>query len=102
MNLQKIIVLVALLVAVVAAFTAVPYGVLILAVLGVAIGFNVVAEEHVRVLVSALVLRVLVDTFATVPEVGQYLTAVIGNVATVAAGAALMIVFRNIVKRAMP
>jgi len=53
------------------------------------------------VLVSALVLRLLVDTFATVPEAGQYITAIIGNVATLAAGAALMIVFRNVVKRAL-
>ena len=102
MILQKIVVLVALLLAVVAAFTAVPYAALILAALGLAVGFDIVAEEHVRVLVSALVLRALVDTFATVPEAGQYLTAIIGNVATIAAGAALMIVFRNIAKRVKP
>ena len=101
MSLQRIVMLGALLLAVVAAFTAVPYAALILAVVGLVVGFKVVADEHVRVLVSALVLRYLVDTFATVPEAGQYITAIIGNVATLAAGAALMIVFRNIVKRAM-
>jgi|SRR5689334_10688151 len=101
MKLQKIIMLGALLLAVVAAFTAVPYAALILAVVGLVVGFKVVADEHVRVLVSALVLRLLVDTFATVPEAGQYITAIIGNVATLAAGAALMIVFRNVVKRAL-
>jgi hypothetical protein len=104
MNAQKIVVLVALVVALVAAFApTIPYAALILAVLGAIIGFSIVPEEHVRVLVSALVLRYLVDTFGTIPApVGEYVTSIIGNVATVAAGAALMVVFRNIAKRAMP
>jgi hypothetical protein len=103
MNVQKIVVLIALVVALVAAFTtAIPYTALILAVLGAIVGFSIVPEEHVRVLVSALVLRYLVDTFGTIPTAGEYVTAIIGNVATVAAGAALMIVFRNIYNRAKP
>lgn len=103
MNAQKIVVLVALVVALVAAFTtAIPYDDLILAVLGAIVGFSIVPEEHVRVLVSALVLRYLADTFGTIPTAGEYVTAIIGNVATVAAGAALMIVFRNIYNRVKP
>ena len=103
MNAQKIVALVALVVALVAAFTtAIPYDDLILAVLGAIVGFSIVPEEHVRVLVSALVLRYLADTFGTIPTAGEYVTAIIGNVATVAAGAALMLVFRNIHNRAKP
>jgi hypothetical protein len=103
MNAQKIVMLVALVVALVAAFTdAIPYVALILAVLGLIIGFSIVPEEHVRVLVSALVLQAAAHTFDTIPSAGGYVTAIIDNVAIVAAGAALMIVFRNIVKRVMP
>lgn len=103
MNIQKIIMLVALVIALVAAFTtAIPYDDLILAVLGAIIGFSVVPEEHVRVIVSALALRYLAETFGTIPTAGEYVTAIIGNVATVAAGAALMIVFRNIYNRVKP
>ena len=105
MNIQKIIMLVALVIALVAAFAPNPeswYAALILAVLGAIVGFAIVPEEHVRVLVSALVLRYLADTFGTIPSAGEYVTDIIGNVATVAAGAALMIVARNIFNRVKP
>ena len=102
-NIQKIIMLVALVIALVAAFTtAIPYDDLILAVLGAIVGFWIVPDEHVRVLVSALVLRFLADTFGTIPSAGEYVTAIVLNVATVAAGAALMIVARNIFNRVKP
>lgn len=102
MNIQKILILVALVVALVAAFVAIPYAALILAALGLIIGFNIVADEHVRVLVSALALKYLADTFGTLPAAGDEVTSIIGNVAAVVAGAALMIVFRNIYARVKP
>jgi len=102
MSVQKIVGLVGILLAVVAAFVMIPYVALILAVLGLVAGFSMVAEEHVRVIVSALALNVLAATFATLPEAGLYVTAIIGNVGTLAAGAALMIIFRNIYARFKP
>jgi hypothetical protein len=53
------------------------------------------------VLVSALVLAALAATFGEIPEAGLYVTAIITNVASIAAGAALIIVFRNIYARAI-
>jgi len=102
MNAQKIVGLVAIVLALVAAFIEVPYAALILAVLGLVAGFWIVGEEHVRVIVSALALQALAATFGTIPEVGGYVTAIIGNVGSVVAGAALMIVFRNIYARLKP
>jgi hypothetical protein len=102
MSFQKIILLVALLLAVVAAFTTIPYAAPILAVLGLIAGFWIVPEEHVRVIVSALALKYLGDTFGAIPQVGGYVTSIIGNIALLAAGAALMIIFRNIYARAKP
>ena len=102
MGVQKIVGLVAVALAVVAAFVAIPYAGPILAILGLVMGFSMVAEEHVRVLVSALVLTALAGTFGGIPQAGPYVTAIISNVAAIAAGAALMIVFRNIYARIKP
>ena len=102
MSVQKIAFLVALLLAVVAAFATIPYAALILAVLGLIGGLTVVAEEHVRVIVSALALKYFADIFGAIPQVGGYVTSIIGNVALIAAGAALMIIFRNIYGRVKP
>ena len=102
MSLQKIVFLVALLLALVAAFTAIPQAALILAVLGLIGGFWVVPDQHVRVIVSALALKYLADTFGSVPQAGMYVTSIIGNIGLIAAGAALMIIFRNIYGRVKP
>ena len=102
MSFNKIVLWVSLALAIVGAFAAVPYEVLALAVLGLVIGFSIPGEEHVRVIVSALALRVLAETFATIPAAGMYVTAIIGNIAAIAAGAALMIIFRNIYARVKP
>ena len=102
MSVQKIAFLVALLLAIVAAFATIPYAALILAVLGLIGGLTVMAEEHVRVIVSALALKYFAETFGAIPQVGGYVTSIIGNVALIAAGAALMIIFRNIYGRVKP
>jgi len=102
MSLQKILLLVALLLALVAAFTTIPYAAPTLAVLGLIFGLWIVPEEHVRVIVSALALKYFGDIFGAIPQVGGYVTSIIGNVALVAAGAALVIVFRNIYARVKP
>ncbi len=102
MSLQKIILLVALLIALVAAFVMIPYAGLILAILGLIGGFWIVPDQHVRVIVSALALRYLADTFGAIPQVGLNITAIIGNIGLIAAGAALMIIFRNTYARVKP
>src|SRR5215470_3812690 len=102
MNLQKIVGLVAVLLAIVAAFAAVPYAALILAVLGLVMGFFIPADAHVRIYAGALVLKFLNGTFDTIPQAGSYVTAIIGNIGLIAAGAAIMIVFRNLYERLKP
>lgn len=102
MNLNKIIGLVAIALALVAAFVTVPYVAPILGVIGLAVGFGIVRDDHVRVLVSALVLTYLADTFDGIPAAGSYITMILGNFADVAAGAAIMIVLRNVYTRFKP
>jgi hypothetical protein len=98
-NTRKIVGLVTLAVAVIAAFVAFPYAALVLALLGIPIGLGVPADAHVRVLVSALVLNLLGHAFDTIPAIGPYVGAIILNMGVALAGAALTIVFKNIYAR---
>ena len=99
MTVHKIVYALGLLLAIVAAFMNVPYAATLLAVLGAIAAFSIIADHHVRVIVSALVLRAAAASFDGIPAVGPHLTTIIGNLATVAAGAAVMIVLRNMYNR---
>jgi hypothetical protein len=99
MNVRKIVGLVAVAVAVIAAFVAFPYATLVLALLGIPIGLATPGDAHVRVLVSALVLNLLGHAFDTIPAIGPYVGAIIANIGIAIAGAALAIVFKNIYAR---
>jgi len=101
-NPFKVIGWVAIAICLVGAFVEIPYVGLILVLLGLAAGFAMAAEDHVRVLVSALVLTGLSGVLMNIPEIGQYLTSIFSAAGTFAAGAALMIVSRNIWKRYKP
>ena len=101
MNIQKIVGWIAVALALIGAFVVIPYTAAILLVAGLVFGFGI-KDEQVRVLVSALVLTALAHAFDAIPEVGSYLTAIYANVGVFAAGAALMIVSRNVVNRLMP
>ena len=101
MTVHKIVYALGLLLAIVAAFMNVPYAATLLGVLGAIAAFAIIADHHVRVIVSALVLHAAAATFDGIPAVGPHLTSIIGNFGTLAAGAALMIVLRNMYNRLM-
>jgi hypothetical protein len=101
-NVYKISGWIGIAIAIIAAFANVPYAALIIAVAGVVVGWSVAGEHHVRVIVSALALRALASTFDTLPAAGSYVTAILGNLATLAAGAALLIILRNMYERMKP
>jgi hypothetical protein len=100
-NMQKIVGIVAVVVAVAGAFIGIPQVEAILLVLGLYVGFFVPADAQVRVLVSALVLNTLAHTFDVVPGVGHYLVLILSNVGIVYVGIAVMIVLRNLYARLM-
>ncbi len=102
MNPFKIVGWVAIAIAIIGAFVDIPYAGLLLVLLGLAAGFAIAAEDHVRVLVSALVLTSLSGVLTNIPEIGTYLTSIFSAVGTFAAAAALMIVARNIWRRYKP
>jgi hypothetical protein len=101
-NPFKIVGWVGLAIALIGAFTEIPYAGLILVLLGIVGGYAIAAEDHVRVLVSALVLASLSGVLMNIPEIGQYLTSIFSALGTFAAGAALMIISRNIWRRYKP
>jgi len=101
-NPFKIVGWLGLAIAVIGAFVEIPYAGLLLVVLGLVAGYAMAAEDHVRVLVSALVLASLSGVLMNIPEIGQYLTSIFSAAGTFAAGAALMIISRNIWKRYKP
>ena len=102
MNVQKILGIVGVLVAIVGAFVAIPYIGLILLVLGLIIGYSIVGEHHVRVIVSAIALSMFAGAFSAVPTVGTYLQSIVANLGGLAAGAALSIILINIFNRFKP
>lgn len=102
MTVEKIAGLVGIAVAVVAAFVTIPQIALILLVLGLIVGFSIVREDHVRVIVTALALTAFAHYFDVIPALGSYLSAIVANGAMLTAGAALMIMLRNIFARFNP
>lgn len=102
MNPFKIVGLVAIAIAVLGAFVDIRYVNALLVVLGLVAGYAVAAEDHVRVLVSALVLASLSGVLVPIPSIGTYLTGIFSNLGTFVAGGALMIITRNIWRRFKP
>lgn len=99
MSVQKIAAIVGILLAVVAAFVEVPYAGVLLAIAGIVVALEIGADIQVRVIVSALAMHAFAGAFDSLPTVGHYLTGILGNIGTVLAGAALLIILRNIFNR---
>ena len=102
MNLFKLIGWVAIALAVVSAFVTFEYMGTILVLLGLVGGVAIAAEDHVRVLVTALFLASLSNVLVNIPEVGMHLAKIFGAAGTFVAGAALTIISRNVWKRYKP
>ncbi len=102
MNTQKIVGLIGVALALIGAFVTIPYVGAILLIAGLIVGFTVIPDHHVRVMVSALVLTGLAHTFDAIPAVGSYLTAILAGIGVLAAGAAFMIILRNLYARLKP
>ena len=93
MDTIKIIRLVAIAVAVIAAFIAIPYVALIMIVLGLAIGFMGVPEERRLIyLVTAVTLTMVADSLGPIPAVGEYLTAILTNMSAIINAGAVAVI----------
>ena len=99
MSILRIVYAAAIVLAVVFAFVPMSNSALLLAILGAVASFAVLPEHHVRVIVSALALTALAGTFNGIPGIGLYITGILGNLGVAVAGAAVLIILRNIVNR---
>jgi|APCry1669189534_1035231.scaffolds.fasta_scaffold22994_2 hypothetical protein len=86
---------------VVAAFTPIPYAALALALLGALVACNVAADHFVRVIVSAIALHMISNTFDAIPMAGPYITSILTNLGTVLAGAAVLVILKKTYARVM-
>ncbi len=102
MNPFKVLGWLGIAVAAIGAFVVIPYAGAILLVLGIVGGYAVAAEDHVRVLLTALVLGTLSGQLMNLPELGEPLARIFGNYAIAVAGAAFMIVTKNVWRRFKP
>jgi hypothetical protein len=99
MNIYKIIGIIGLLIAIVAAFVNVPYGIELMAIAGVIVAINIAAEDNVRVIVSAIAMPIVAGLFNGLPAVGTHVTSILANIGYVIGGAALLIILRNVFRR---
>lgn len=99
MNVYKIVGIIGLLLAIVAAFVNIPYAVELMTLAGIIVGISVIADHHVRVIVSAVALPVVATSFSGLPGIGAYVTSILGNIGHVVGGVALLVILRNIVNR---
>ena len=97
MDLSKIVRLVAVLAAIVFAFTNFAQEAMILAILGLAAGWFIEEDMAMRFLVSAVALGVCFNALDAIPAVGPHLTAILGSMSALFyAGACMVIVKRTV------
>ena len=94
----------AVLLAIVAAAVALPANInvgLVLLVLGLVAGLLYAAEDAVRLFVVVIVLVPVGSALGIVPEIGDRLTALAGNLALAAAGASATVIARRVWKNSL-
>lgn len=102
MSPVKIIRYIALLVAIIGAFIVIPYAMLILVLLGAALGFMGVAkDERVLYLVAAVALAQVAGVFGVIPTVGVFITDILTNFSAVFNGGAAAVILTIIKERVM-
>ena len=101
MDTAKIVRIVALVVAIAAAFVAIPQIGLIIVVVGIALGFLAVTEERrLMFLVTAVALAQVAGAFGAIPAgIGGYITDIMTNVSSIVNAAALTVILMIIKDR---
>ncbi|MDA0681261.1 MAG: hypothetical protein O2880_13100 [Proteobacteria bacterium] len=102
MDTAKIVRLVAVLFAVVAALVAIPQEAVIIAVLGLVGGYFVEEDRRVPYMVLALTLSLVNGALGPIPVVGTYLTDILGSVSSLINAGACTVIVMQIVDRLKP
>ena len=100
MDMTKIIRIAAMAVAVIAAFVAIPYIALIMAILGLAVGFMTVPEERRLIfMVTVVTLASVTGALGSIPAIGEYLTAILSNISAILNAGAVAVILMIIKDR---
>lgn len=84
-------------IAIVMAFIAVPNGHMILAVLGLIVGFmNVTGDESQGFLIAAIALMLTATSIGALPEVGSLVSGIASDLAAFVAPAALVVALKSL------
>ena len=102
MSVERVSVIIAVILAILASFASIPNVAIAFVILGLVAGWSIAKEDHVRVLVTALVLAAASNALGSLPTVGEHLTAILGNVGAIVAASAIAIIAKNIWARIMP
>ncbi|TDJ10274.1 MAG: hypothetical protein E2O63_06040 [Gammaproteobacteria bacterium] len=102
MDASKIIRLVAVLVAIVAAFVAIPEEAAIIAVLGLVAGYFIEEERATAFLVMALALYMVSGALGPIWVIGEYLTAILASLSSLVNAAACTVIGVGIYNRLKP
>ncbi len=96
-NIGKYAFLAGVALAVIMAFATIPNAALILAVLGLIVGFlNVTDSESQGFLIAAIALMATAASLGAIPEVGEWLAGIGGNLAAFVAPAALVVALKSL------
>ncbi len=102
MGVDKIVKLVGVIVAVVGAFVAIPYGAALVALLGIAGGWFTEAEDRQRLLIGALTLIAVSGALGAIPAVGEYISTALGGLSGLLNAAAATAIVLGVVDRLKP
>ncbi len=103
MGAGKIVQIVAVLAAIVAALWAdMPQAGVIIAVLGVAAAWFVAEEDRQRILVTAIALSIVSGGLDAIPAVGGYIGAIMGSLASLYAAGAIAVILITLYEKLKP
>ena len=102
MGVDKIVKLVGLLFAIVAAFVDIPQGAGIVALLGIAGAWFIAAEDRNRFLVAAIALNFAHSGLDAIPAVGPWISTALGGVNSLFLAAAATVIVLGTIDRLKP
>lgn len=102
MDVAKIVRLVAVLFAVVAALVAIPYEAAIIAILGLVVGYFVEEDSRLPFMVLALTLSLVHGALGPIPSVGIYLTDILASISSLINAGACAVIVMQIIDRIKP
>ncbi len=102
MGVDKIVQLVAVVVAIVVAFVDFNYSGALVAILGIAAAWFIAADDRMRFLVSAIALSMAYSGLNAIPAVGEHITTALGGLSSLFTAGAATVIILGLVDRLKP